>query len=287
MSCPHCGAESHNIERRNYGRGHGYKRDGQKVPGVTTIIGDALPPKLDSWAARLTAEFVVERLVEKDGHVLADDLLPALAEVNRSSRYPSRWDGRFSRMEMAKILESVRYGVSSAAALKGTQIHGFAERLAAGEEVEVPEEFVGHVDSYLKFREEWQPRDEVLEFVVFSCRHNYCGTGDLIATLVDGDRWGLDIKTGTGIWPDTALQLAAYRFADFVVKDGVEVPMESWDRAGVLWLRADGYDLVPYEAGELEFRMFRHAQQVAWFKQVHAETVKGDALRPPAQQDVA
>lgn len=38
------------IARRNHGRNHSYTVDGQKVPGVTTIIGNGLPkPALVAW----------------------------------------------------------------------------------------------------------------------------------------------------------------------------------------------------------------------------------------------
>ena len=50
------------LERRNYGRGHGYKIDGYKVPGVTTVLGESLPkPALIDWAARTTAAAAVDR----------------------------------------------------------------------------------------------------------------------------------------------------------------------------------------------------------------------------------
>jgi hypothetical protein len=59
-----------------------------------------------------------------------------------------------------------------------------------------------------------------VEFSVASYRYGYAGTGDLIAWLtVPGasvpSSWLLDVKTNrSGIYGETALQLAAYRYAE-------------------------------------------------------------------------
>lgn len=54
-------AGSPRLERRNYGRGHGYKIDGNKVPGVTTVLGAMPKPALVKWAADTTAAAAVDR----------------------------------------------------------------------------------------------------------------------------------------------------------------------------------------------------------------------------------
>ena len=89
------------------------------------------------------------------------------------------------------------------------------------------------------------------------------GTLDLVADLADGQRWLLDWKTtASGIWPESALQLAAYRNADFYIDDnGDEQPMPPVDQAGCVWLSADGYDLIPVDAGPDTFRSFRYASR--------------------------
>src|SRR4029077_11716228 len=103
-------------------------------------------------------------------------------------------------------------------------------------------------------------------------REAYAGTLDLVAMLSrsDGDEeietWILDIKTGKGVYPEHALQLAAYRYAEFYVDpDGDPQPLPQIDRAGVVHLHDHGYDLYPVEAGPAELRTFQYAQQVALF----------------------
>jgi hypothetical protein len=96
-------------------------------------------------------------------------------------------------------------------------------------------------------------------------------------------RWLLDFKTSKGSpYPEVALQLAAYRYSDFYLDQaGNEQPMPPVDRCGVVWLRADGYDLIPIEAGPEAFEAFSHVQAVAAFRADPIEQWIGDTLRPP------
>lgn len=244
-------------ERKNHGRGHSYWIDGVKVPGVTTVLGDGYPKAaLVDWAANETAGYAVDHW---------DDL----AELA-----PSR------RLE---TLKRARWDVSKAASVRGTTVHEYAQRLARGEEIEPPDELIGHVDAYLLFVEQWQPRELLVEQPVFSRKWGYAGTLDLIATLADGRTWLLDWKTtGKGVYLDNVLQLAALRNAEYTVNgDGAETAIPQIDRAGIVWLRADGYDLVPLEADEKAFRTFLYVKQVAGFVKADRENWIGDALRPP------
>jgi hypothetical protein len=256
--------------RQDYGRNHSYLIDGQKADGVTGVLNDGVPkPALVGWSARMVAEYVVEewqslaRLLETAGPDAVVELLKGTPNRDRDK-----------------------------AAKRGTEVHGYAELIALGQEVEVPDELIGHVDSYLQFRDDWQPFDEILEAVVFNRTYRYGGTLDIIATLKNrllpsgkASRALIDIKTNrSGPFAEVALQGAAYRYAEIMVDkvSGEEVPMPEVDEVLCLWLRADGYDLIPFKAGPEEFSYFLYAQQVAHFQTVHWKTVKGEALVPPA-----
>jgi hypothetical protein len=242
--------------RINRGRNHSYRLDGDPVPGVTTVIGDGVPkPALSYWAARTTAEF-------------AADNLDTLAGLDRAS--------------IVDLLKNAPWRDRDAAARRGTEVHRLGEQLVAGHEIEVPEELTGHVDAYLHFLDDWHLEAELVEAVVVNRTHRYLGTLDLVATLADGRRWLLDLKTTrSGVFGETALQLAAYRHAEFYLDaNGDEQPMPPVDRTGVVWVRADGYDLVPVDTGPDVYRYFRAAQFVAHFTKHVASTAVGDALRP-------
>ena len=254
--------------RVNHGRGHSYEIDGERVDGVTWILSNGVPkPALIDWASRTTAEYAVDHWDELAAMVTADGK-PAISQRLRA-------------------LERARWETSRSAMARGTDVHRLAMRLAAGEEVDVPEPIAGYVDAYLRFVQDWQPREVLVEVPVFSRAARYAGTLDLIADLADDARWLLDWKTGDkGIFPESALQLAAYRNAEFYLDaDGREQPLPAVDFCGCVWLRHDGYDLHPVTADNRTFRVFRYAQQVARFAQDakdDRESYIGDALAAPA-----
>lgn len=241
--------------RIDRGRSHSYLLDGDRADGVTWVGSNGVPkPQLIDWAARTTAGYAVDHWDE-------------LAELPVSMRL--------------RALEKARWADRDSAAVRGSAVHALAQRLAAGESVDVPEPLTGHVDAYLRFVEEWEPVELLSEVVVLNRRYRYMGTLDLVAGLNDGKRWLLDWKTGSGIYTDYALQLAAYRNAErYIDGAGSEQAMLEVEATGCVWLRADGYDLIPVETGPEIFRAFLYAQQVARFTQLPREAVIGDALTP-------
>ena len=62
--------------------------------------------------------------------------------------------------------------------------------------------------------------------------------------------------------------------------------MAGVDRCGVVWLRADGYDLYEYHVDPGVFRQFLYIQQVARAA-AECRDYRGDALTPPAREEVA
>lgn len=245
------------IRRVNRGKSHSYidTDTGARIPGVTTILGDGIPKKaLINWAANATAEYAIDRW-------------EALGDLVPSARL--------------KELQGARYAVSDTAANRGTQVHKLAERLVTGEKVAVPEGLEGYVEAYVQFLDDFDVRPVLVERTVWSQEHGFCGTFDLIADLLDPDdpepdpdlrqrnRFLLDIKTNrSGIFGETALQLAAYRHAEFWIDeedDGAETPMPGVDLTGAVWVRPDGYSLIPVEAGPDQFRVFLYAKEIADF----------------------
>lgn len=248
-------------KRIDSGRGHWYRLDGQKVDGVTTVLSNGIPkPALKAWGERMVATFAVNNLATLNDLVAQGE--PAAA------------------IDLAK---GAPFRDTDKAARRGTEVHGLAERIIRGEEVEVPDELTGHVDSYLDFLDDFGVRARLVEVVLGNRTHQWMGTLDLVADLNDGLCWLIDIKTTrSGIFPETALQLSAYRNAEFYLDDdGNEQPMPKVDRVAGLWVRADGYDLVPVDAGPNTYRVFRHAQQVArWQTQTGKQAVL-EVLQPP------
>jgi hypothetical protein len=259
--------------------------DGDKVDGVTTVLSNGYPkPALVGWAAKTIAEFVGERLdIDPEiGTVGAIQLVAALKTIDleqRKPRFPA--DGTVSRLAIIETLKGVHWRERDQAARRGTEVHGYGERLVHGEPVEVPEELDGHVQAYVKFLDEFQPEPVLVEVTVGHRTHRWMGTLDLIADIND-ERWLLDIKTTrSGIYPETALQLAAYRHAEFYLDpDGIEHPMIPVDRVGAIWVRADGYDLIEVDATLPTYTMYRYVQQVARFQTITGQEVILGTVQP-------
>jgi hypothetical protein len=232
------------IIRTNHGRGHSYKIDGRPVPGVTTILGAVVAkPALVGWAGRLVAEYVAD----KDAAWLEE----------------LRADGREALVDH---LKGVPNRDRNAAAARGTLIHRYAERVIAGEELqETPElePLWGHIESCVKFLDDWDVRPVLVEPVIGNRTHRYCGSADLVADSARGAvrRAIFDYKTGaSGIFPETALQLAAYRHAEAYVDDtGAEEPVADLgiEAAYGVHLRGDGYDVYPVDT-EPAWEAFQH-----------------------------
>lgn len=272
------------ITRRNHGRGHSYidSETGQKLPGVTKITGDGIPKKaLIDWGVNTTVDYAID-------HWARLSQLPLSARI--------------------KELRGARYAEKDKATGRGTHVHRLAERLIDGQRVPVPDEIKGHVESYVRFLNEWNAQAvevevalegqlvttqvSMVERTVYSPTHRYCGTLDLVADLDDPDdpdgpqqRWLIDLLTSrSGVFGEKALQVTGYLHADFWVgEDGAEYPMADLgiDRCGVLWLRPDGYDLVPIAADEAAFRSFLYAKEIADFVE-HGRDLVGEPVPPPS-----
>jgi len=90
----------------------------------------------------------------------------------------------------------------------------------------------------------------------------YAGTYDLILSMDDA-LWMVDIKTSKDIYPEYALQLAAYGHAAGIIlaNDPKLYPMPKIDRYAVLHLRPDaypqdGYKLIEYPVTERDYFSF-------------------------------
>ncbi len=229
------------VEGKSFGKPtHWYVRTdtNEKIPGVTDLLKRGKPsPALVGWGIKSVSEFAINNW---------DDLtaMPIAERLNVLKRSP--------------------YAERDAAASRGTLVHHLAEKLANGEEVDVPDDVTGHVESAIRFLDEWQPEVILSEVTVYNLDYGYAGTLDLIARFPDGRVALCDYKTSKGVYADTALQLAAYRFAThYLDADGEAQPMPEVDWCGVVHIRADGYDVYELRCDEHVLRQFRYVAAVA------------------------
>lgn len=248
------------IRRKDTAKTHYYiDAAGRRVPGVTTILGEGVPkPALINWSAKATAEATVDNWANLDA-------------MSASKRLD--W------MLKARYLER------DAAANRGTEVHKYGEALVKGEEVQVPEEIAGYVESYARFLDAFKVTPVHVEFSVANFTVGYAGTGDLIADLAIRDmgvqRLLIDLKTNkSGIFGETALQLAAYRYAEVLIEDNErDLPMPEVDGCAAVHVTPNGAHLIPVTADEQVFLMFRYAAKVASFTRDGKDLV-GSAIDP-------
>ncbi|MBT56576.1 MAG: hypothetical protein CMF72_24650 [Mameliella sp.] len=227
------------LKRRNYGRGHGYLLDGTKIEGVTGAIDVLDKPALRNWYAEQAAKRAVDE-----------------------------WD-RLTDMSVSDRLEYIKWGPRDkvrAAALRGTQIHDLGQQLADGGEVDVPDEHRGPVEAYARWLDKWDVETIATETPLVSVTHKYGGTADLWGRVgaLDGAVCLLDVKTGKGVYNETALQLAAYRYAELMQPEpGVEIAVPAVDAVYVAHVLPDDVRMLPVIADESTFRTFLYVLHVS------------------------
>jgi hypothetical protein len=196
---------------------------GERIDGVTKLLGDGLPkPWLTPWSVKVASEYAVNEWAT------LDKLDP------------------FARLAAIK---AAPYAIVNAAAKRGTEVHRIAEQYAAGEAVEYDPALTGYVEAAIRFQHEWQPDILLAEVTVYNLDLGYAGTLDLIAKLPDGRIALLDYKTSRAIYPETGAQLAAYRYAThYLDADGKAQPMPAVDWCGAVHIRADGFGVYELRA---------------------------------------
>ena len=209
---------------------HRYTLDGVWVPGVTTVLGVLDKPAIPKWAAQKVAEYVA---AEPD----AVETLRGLGERG-----------------MVQALKEIPWKQRDDAGDRGSTLHDMLEHLLLDEEVDVPDEHVTVVEHALEFLDDWQIDPILTEAAVASREHRWAGKLDLIARYrrPDTGRTGVaifDWKSGKALYPEYAWQLAAYASAEFHGENGDEHPLPECDAAFGVHIRADGYDVAPFEFG--------------------------------------
>jgi len=267
------------VKRIKSGTGHRYTIDGKPVDGVTTLIGSGLPkPALVGWAAREVAEYVADNL----------DTVLAMRDQPRD--------------HIVRTLKAIPNAVRDTAAKRGTDVHDYAERLVLGEEVEYDEALAGHVEAYLRFLDEWKVDPVLVERWVGNRTFRYGGTTDLVAWVitpweitVESTPWlTAPIAAGTrllvifdpktsrsGLWPEVAYQLAAYRHAEFYMDGDTEVLLGTLgiEHGAAVHVRADGYDVHLVDCGLPTFKTFQFIATVARRAKAGADLI-GKAITP-------
>lgn len=175
------------------------------------------------------------------------------------------------------------------AAIRGTAVHEWAERVVLGTAVgEAPEHIRPYVEQFARYLREWNPRYVETEATVYcrSAPRPYAGTLGGAAHIGGHGLVLGDIKTkpdGKRLYGDAiGLQLAAYRYADFIGRpDGTEEPLPEFDGCLALVIHPSSYELIPVRADRAVYGAFLAVAEVRHYTDVDSRSVLGRRLAPP------
>jgi hypothetical protein len=179
------------ITRVSRPNGRFYRVEGfdELFPSVTTVLRVIAKPALIPWARNVALEAVRGALLDRAG---------------RTEWVTSEW--------VDQVITEARSRPDQArteAADFGTQAHILIDQVLQGLEPEVPLEFVPVLDNFKVWRQSAGLDMCLAETMVYSARYHYAGAMDALAYrgqyLV-----ALDWKTSNGLYPEYALQVAAY-----------------------------------------------------------------------------
>jgi hypothetical protein len=271
---------------------------------VTTMLEAALRRyALEKWNKNKVAESVVRNpdlIALMISKCEAPDLCPKVADLI---------DLCPKCAAMLQWLKDAPYLVNQRAKDIGTTVHAAIDALQLGRPMPPwPVAVAPRMHQWERFVADWSPTFELSEATVFNRTESYAGTLDticriplaiispLVATSVgwtvptDRDflRLLIDYKSSQrGIYPEIALQLAAYRGAEFIgLPDGSEAPMPSVDGTAGLQLTDDTYNLIPVTTDADIFASFLYARELFRFAEVQSKQVLHPPLIP-AKAEVA
>lgn len=215
-----------NARKTTAGRSYVWGATGETetFTSVTTILGAVLAkPALPRWAAKVCAEYTVEKF-------------GSLAAMMRSG----------DRDAVVSMIKQAPWTARDKAADRGTLVHALAEAVSLDQTPTVPEELKGYLSAWAEWVHDFKVTFEAAEMTVYERSRGYAGTLDAIVTTPALGSILVDYKTGRDVYPETALQLTAYRYAEFVgLPDGTEAEVPEVEGTYVLHLGDGTYDLVP------------------------------------------
>lgn len=272
---------------------HRYYFNGKgPVPSVTSILKVLDKPAIVQWAKRTVAEIAVDKWEELG------------AMINGSGKGTSligEPNSRDRKDQAVKWLASLPDYQRDEAGRLGTGIHLLADMAARASEsdsdgFQVSEQEKPYLEAFRTFLGHLRASGgEIVssEKMVWSSV-GYAGTYDLLVRWQD-QLWMVDIKTSKGYYPEYALQMVAYAYADSIIleADPSPYPMPPIQRYAVLHLRPElypetGFRFVEYiGVGDKDYiaflgalELYRWKEEGRYTKKVLSSGIQN--LKPPS-----
>lgn len=239
---------------------------GDKLPGVSAILA-MMPKSLTKWSARVAAEYAIDNL----------DVVSALARTDAQAAID--------------LVRGAPERYSKKARDLGTEVHAYTEQIMRDRmdgrksTFRVPSNILDFLKSFARFATEFDVYPEMIETTVWDEEVGYAGTLDARyrLTLPDGREISalVDTKSGaSGVWPEASLQQTAYAHAKWYIdpETGKKEPMPAVDAAFALWLRPNGWALIPLSIGLEEWEQFKRLRASWEWKHTREKHVVGKAV---------
>lgn len=276
---------------------------------VTTILGQGIPKYLVPWASKIVAELAYAD-VEKHGKRALGRWAKSGVEAVLAARAAG---AKLESVDMAdkrdlalRYLKGEPERVRDAAADRGKAVHAQSEELilkhtaadaarwfAKGQPMpEWPTDIAGPMDAFVQFLDDYRPRYLATEATVYHRAQAYAGTADAFLEVKVNGAWlrlCVDYKSGNRIYPEVAIQCAAYARGEFLGgPDGMtEYPVPEVDGTAVLHLRPKGYTFRRLRYDEPVFRSFLYAREIFRWAIDISKTALGDKLQPDLEDALA
>ncbi len=218
---------------------------------VTRILQAVSKPVLQGWYARRERDYIRERLqAMKRGQISARDLYNEFGEGTQPLR------GEQIRDERSEIGRRV-HKEATIAVLRYT--NGEPYTLA-----DVAEDIRPYAQSFWAWLVAERPAYWAIEAAVFSREYGYAGTLDGILEI-HGNLRVIDYKISGRTWHEHALQIAAYRRAEFIghLDKATETPMPDTVGGSTLLIHPDRCVYHEWPTGPDEFSAFLAAQRLS------------------------
>lgn len=250
---------------RDTANGRMYTWKGEEFYSVTTMLQSVPKQRVfTAWAAKLVAEGAVE--------AFRNGTLAALVAEDPE--------------DAVRHLKGMPNKKRERAANAGTTIHSWVEAHILGAEPPiVPIHLRPQLEQFRAFEEKYKPRYLAAEATVYNRRERYAGTLDIIAEI-DGRIGLIDTKSG-GLYAEAAMQLAAYRNAEYIGgPDGVEHPLPKVDFTAVLHIQPESFRLVEVLSTDEVFYAFRVAREMFRWETDLSKRVLMDTVAFPGENRV-
>lgn len=184
---------------------HRYTLDGKPITGVTTVLGVLSSPWLIQWAADEAVKHLgwLDARYEEESVVLnsVEQMRKSIEGMTTAQFYEMLCNARTKHTKKRDSAGGI-----------GTKVHKWIENFAADQSIPEDPEIAHITRPFVAWVKENNVQFLENELRLYSEKHWYAGTMDLVL-LIDGKVWIGDVKTSGGISPRNFFQTAAYQNA--------------------------------------------------------------------------